>query len=143
MSCCSGKGYCQFQFPDGPPLTDNPVSALSANYLFLPYGTLLEEGETVRIWTEGGQTESVVLDKKIPLEVLPAGPESMGGKEFLPWQLIALDSGMEYDELMDWYHHPLRNPETTSVVLVFKHSPKPKKTLKMVLYQWLYKLRNL
>lgn len=141
MSCCSG-GYCQFKFPQGAPLTDNSVSSLKAKYLFLPYGTLLEKGEVIRIWTEGGQAKEVIIQEKTPLEILPAGPEAVGDKVFLPWQLIALDSGVEYEELMDWYRHPLYNPEKTSVVLEFTHIDKTL-SFKEKWLNCLYKIRNL
>ncbi len=141
MSCCSG-GYCKFEFPEGPPLADNSVSSLKASYLFLPYGTLLEKGEVIRIWTEGGKFKSVVVQNKVAIEVLPAGPESFGDKVPLPWQLIALDSGMEYEELMDWYHHPLNNPNTQPVVLQFSQL-KSELTWKDKLHNFLYRIRSL
>lgn len=143
MSCCGSSGYCKFEFPVGPPLTDNSVTSLKASYLFLPYGTLLERGELIRIWTENGETETVLIEEKYPIEVLPAGPEVLGDKEALPWQLIALDSGIEYEDLMDWYRHPLHNPNEPTVVLKFKHPKKSKKSIKQILHAWLYKLRNL
>lgn len=142
MSCCSGR-YCQFQFPDGPPLTDEPVSHLSANYLFLPYGTLLEEEEVVRVWTEGGQTETVILEQKIPLAILKGGPVAKIGEPFLPWQLIALDSGMELETIENWISHPLYNPDAEAVVLKFRHPIEVKPSLKMTWLKWLYKIRNL
>lgn len=142
MSCCSGR-YCQFQFPDGPPLTDEPVSHLSANYLFLPYGTLLEEEEVVRVWTEGGQTETVILEQKIPLAILKGGPVAKIGEPFLPWQLIALDSGMELEAIENWISHPLYNPDAEAVVLKFRHPIEVKPSLKMTWLKWLYKIRNL
>lgn len=142
MSCCSGR-YCQFQFPDGPPLTDEPVSHLSANYLFLPYGTLLEEEEVVRVWTEGGQTETVILEQKIPLAILKGGPVAKIGEPFLPWQLIALDSGMELETIENWISHPLYNPDAEAVVLKFRHPIEVKLSLKMTWLKWLYKIRNL
>lgn len=143
MSCCSGSGYCQFQFPPGPPLTDNPVGNLNAQYLFLPYGTLLAVGETIRIWMENGQTKVVRISAKYPIEILPAGPVLFGDKQELPWHLIALDSDMDYDTLMDWYHHPLHNAKTQSVVLEFKHPVTVQPTIKMRLLQLLYKIRTL
>jgi len=142
MSCCPGN-FCQFSFPEGPPLTDNPVTHLSAQYLFLPYGTLLEEEEVVRLWTEGGQTETVILEKKVPLVISSNGVESEDKTVFLPWQLIALDSGMEESDIQDWYHHPLFNPETQAVVLKFKHPIVVKPSLMMILKKWLYKIRTL
>jgi len=141
MSCCPG-GYCKFKFPEGPPLTDNSVSSLKASYLFLPYGTLLEKGEIIRIWTEGGKFKVVIIQDKVEVEVLPAGPESLGDKTYLPWQLIALDSGMEYEELMDWYHHPLNNSSSKPVVLIFSQL-KSELTWKEKLHNLLYKIRNL
>lgn len=142
VSCCS-KGYCQFTFPDGPPLTDNSVASLSANYLFLPYGTLLSEGEVIRIWTENGQTKTVVLEKKMAVDIKFNGVELEKNTEFLPWQLVALDSGMALEDLESWYHHPLFNPEVKAVVLKFKHPVVAKPSLKMILLKWLYKLRTL
>lgn len=142
MSCCSG-GYCKFTFPDGPPLLDNPVTSLNAQYLFLPYGTLLKAGEVVRIWMESGKAKPVFIDEKIALEFTPQGIKTDGAARPLPWQLIALDSGYEYESLLDWYHHPLCNPNEQAVVLVFKHPIEVKPSLKMVLYKWLYKLRTL
>ena len=142
MSCC-GLNYCQFEFPEGPPLTDYAVTHLEAKYLFLPYGTLLEKGEIVRIWLENGKTKTVEIEAKIPLEILPAGPEVVGQKFELPWQLIALDTGIEYEELMDWYHHPQHNPKEQAVVLVFKHPVVVKPTLKLRWLEFLYRIRNL
>jgi len=142
MSCCHAR-FCQFEFPEGPPLTDYSVTHLEARYLFLPYGTLLEQGEIVRIWLENGQTKSVEIEAKIPIEILPAGPVVLGDKFELPWQLIALDTGIAYEELMDWYHHPLHNPNEQAVVLVFKHPVAVKPTLKMRWLAFLYRMRNL
>ncbi|QCU89646.1 hypothetical protein [Thiomicrorhabdus sediminis] len=143
MSCCSG-GYCQFTFPEGPPLLDNPVTNLNARYLFLPYGTLLQKGETVRIWLESGQAKTVLLEDKIELQFTENGPNAVEEVDFqLPWQLIAFDSGMDYDDLMHWSKHDLFNPEETSVVVVFNHPIEVKPTLKQRWLQFLYKMRNL
>jgi len=142
MSCCSGR-YCQFQFPEGPSLTDYPVTQLSANYLFLPYGTLLEEEEVIRIWTESGKTETVILGQKIPLTILPGGPVAKQGEPFLPWQLIALDSGMELETIENWISHPLHNPDAEAVVLKFRHPIVIKTSLKVWWLKCLYKIRNL
>lgn len=142
MSCCS-KGYCQFNFPEGPPLTDNAVTTLSANYLFLPYGTLLEKGEVIRIWLENGQFKVVMLEEKWPVQVLPGALRLKHSEAFVPWQLVAMDSGMTYEEMMGWYGHPLHNPNTEAVVLKFKHPVEEKVTLKMRLLKWLYKIRTL
>lgn len=142
MSCCSG-GYCKFEFPPGPPLTDNPVADLNAKYLFLPYGTLLEKGELIRIWTEGGQTEKVIIQEKTAIEVSAQGLTPLKEDEFMPWQLVALDSAMEEADLLDFYHHPLYNPEATPVVLSFSRILEPKPSLKETLLHWLYKIRNL
>ena len=142
MSCCSG-GHCKFQFEDGAPLLDNSVTSLSANYLFLPYGTLLEEGEVVRIWMESGEAKVVVLEEKILLDITDSGPKSIDDHLDLPWQLIALDSGIEYEELMNWKNHPLYNPEEASVLLRFNHPIEVKPSLKMWFLSLVYKLRNL
>ncbi|MGC9385547.1 MAG: hypothetical protein ACP5D0_01260 [Hydrogenovibrio sp.] len=142
MSCCSAN-YCQFQFPEGPPLTDYAVTNLNARYLFLPYGTLLEEGEVIRIWMESGDTKTVLLEAKIPLQILPTGPSSDLPDVFLPWQLIALDSGLSEDDIQKWYFHPLHNPDAQAVVLKFKHPLETKVTWKMRWLQWLYKIRTL
>jgi hypothetical protein len=128
---------------------DNPVSSLNAQYLFLPYGTLLQAGEVVRIWMESGKAKLVFIDEKIPLDFTAQGikvdsdPHSRYASKPMPWQLIALDSGYEYESLLDWYHHPLYNPNEQAVVLVFKHPIEVKPSLKMWLYKWLYKLRTL
>lgn len=111
--------------------------------MFLPYGTLLEQGEAVRIWMESGEAKVVILEEKIPLEITDAGPRFFDGRADLPWQLIALDSGIEYEELMDWKNHPLHNPEETPVLLVFNHPIEIKPSLKMWFLNILYKLRNL
>jgi hypothetical protein len=146
MSCC-GKQYCQFEFPPGPPLTDAPVASLEARYLFLPYGTLLAEGEVVRIWTEAGKTKSVVLEHKWPLNerngqlVLADDGQKEGAS--VPWQLVAMDTGMEEGELRNWPQHPLHNPDTQPVILVFNHPITPKPSLKMRWLGFLYWLRNL
>lgn len=142
MSCCSGR-YCQFEFPEGPPLTDYPVSQLSANYLFLPYGTLLAEEEVIRIWTESGKTETVILEQKIPLTILEEGPVAKDGEPFLPWQLIALDSGMELETIENWANHPLYNPDAEAVVLKFRHPIVTNPSWKSRWLQLLYKIRNL
>ncbi|MDG6773546.1 hypothetical protein QCB45_04310 [Thiomicrorhabdus sp. ZW0627] len=142
MSCCSG-GYCQFKFPEGPPLVDNPVANMNATYQFLPYGTLLEEGEVVRIWMESGKAKTVIIEEKVPLTFTSDGPVSDNGNEVFPWQLVALDSGIAYDELMGWINHPLYNPGEKSVLLKYRHPIEVKPSLKMTLLKWLYKLRNL
>lgn len=144
MSCCSG-GYCKFTFPEGPPLVDNAVTTLNAQYQFLPYGTLLEEGETVRIWMESGEAKTVFLDSKVLLNITTNGPEPVGvyTGEVFPWQLIAMDSGIAYEELMGWYNHPLFNPEEQAVLLRFNHPIEVKPSLKMMFLKWLYRLRNL
>jgi hypothetical protein len=142
MACCSG-GYCQFQFPEGPPLVDNPVSSLSATYQFLPYGTLLEEGEVVRIWMESGKAKAVILEEKISLLYTSEGVQATSGQQDLPWQLIALDSGWEYDALMHWPAHSLYNPQATPVLLKYRHPIEVRPSLKMRLLSWLYKLRTL
>ncbi|WP_319380007.1 hypothetical protein [Thiomicrorhabdus sp.] len=142
MSCCSG-GYCRFEFPEGPPLVDNPVVSLNANYQFLPYGTLLEEGEVIRIWKESGETETVVLEEKIPLVFDVHGPHSRHGDAVLPWQLIALDSGFAYEDIMNWPRHPLFNAEAIPVVLRYRHPIKVKPSLKMRWLKLLYRIRNL
>ncbi|HHT00327.1 MAG TPA: hypothetical protein ENK73_05655 [Thiomicrospira sp.] len=144
MSCCSG-GYCQFKFPEGPPLIDNAVATLNANYQFLPYGTLLQAGETVRIWMQNGKTKTVLLEEKIPLQITDEGPVPLTdySKDELPWQLIALDSGFSYEDLMDWKNHPLYSPDEPTVLLKFNHPIEVKPTLKMMFLKWLYKIRNL
>ncbi len=142
MSCCSGSQYCQFSFPDGPPLTDNSVTSLQAKYLFLPYGTLLEQGEVVRIWLESGEAKSVVIESKIPISVTPTGFMVMS-ETFIPWELVALDSGIELNELEDWYFHPLHNGNEPTVVLKFRHPVASKPSLKTIFLKWLYKIRNL
>ncbi|GKT12455.1 MAG: hypothetical protein ISEC1_P1433 [Thiomicrorhabdus sp.] len=142
MSGCS-KGYCKFKFKEGAPLLDNSVTSLNANYLFLPYGSLLEEGEVVRIWIESGAVKTVILEEKIPLEITDSGPKTFDGRADLPWQLIALDSGIEYEELMHWKQHPLYNPDETSYLLKFNHPIEVKPSLKMWFLNIIYKLRNL
>ncbi len=142
MSCCS-KGCCNFKFEEGPPLVDNSVTNLNAQYQFLPYGTILEEEEVIRIWMESGETKTVILEEKIPLVFTDSGPESADGKKEFPWQLVALDSGFEYEDLMSWKHHDLYNPNETSVLLKFNHPIEVKPSLKMRLLQILYKIRNL
>lgn len=121
---------------------DNPVTNLNAVYQFLPYGTLLQEGEVIRIWMESGKTKTVFLGEKIPLKFGLSGPYSEDGR-VLPWQLIALDSGFDYEELMHWQDHPLNNPQETPVLLKFDHPIEVKPSLKMILLSWLYKIRNL
>lgn len=142
MSCCS-SGYCSFNFPEGPPLTDVPVSNLQAKYLFLPYGTLLDEGEVVRIWTENGQARVVLIEEKITVLFSDEGPAAIEYNRGLPWELIAFDSGVEVGELMHWQYHPLYNPDAVSVVLVFSQIIEVPKTIKDVLRSWLYKIRTL
>lgn len=144
MSCCS-RGYCNFKFPEGPPIVDNPVANLNAEYQFLPYGTLLSEGENVRIWMENGKTQTVMIDEKIPLVFTQNGPVAQNQEQArdYPWQLIAFDSGIDYDELMSWQEHPLYSLEETAVLLKYNHPIEIKPSFKMILLKWLYKIRNL
>jgi len=142
MSCCAGNDRCKFKFPEGHPLVDNSVDSLNAKYLFLPYGTLLSEGEMVRIWTENGQTKNVLIGKKVGIDVTPTGLKTKDSNEFIPWQLVAMDSNIEQEELKNWYFHPLHNPSEPTVVLKFKHSNN-ELSIKEILMGWLYKLRNL
>ncbi len=142
MSCC-GKGFCSFQFPDGPPLTDYSVTNLNAQYLFLPYGTLLQKGEIVRIWMESGKTKSVIIDGKWEVDYQNGEPQAVGRDENLPWQLVALDTGFEYDDVMHWPTHSLANPNAQPVVLEFRHPIDVKPSLKLRFLQFLYKMRNL
>jgi len=144
MSCCSG-GYCNFKFPEGPPLVDNAVASLNAEYQFLPYGTLLQKGETVRIWMQNGTAKTVLVEDKVPLNITETGPLPMdsGNTASYPWQIVAMDSGFSYEDLMDWKNHPLYSPDETAVLLKFNHPIEVKPTLKMILLKWLYKFRNL
>ena len=144
MSCCSG-GYCQFSFPEGPPLVDNAVSNLNATYQFLPYGTLLESGETVRIWMESGKAKPVFLEEKIPLKFTEKGPEPLdeNNQNNYPWQIIAFDSGFDYDDLLSWKNHPLYSENETPVLLRYNHPIEVKPSLKMIFLKWLYKIRTL
>ncbi|WFE68127.1 hypothetical protein P8S54_07835 [Thiomicrospira sp. R3] len=142
MSCC-GKGFCTFRFPDGPPLTDYSVSNLNAHYLFLPYGTLLKSGEVVRIWMESGQTKEVIVDEKWLITFDQQGAHAAQRDKELPWQLVAMDTGFEYEDIMDWPNHDLFNPQAQPVVLEFRHPIEVKLGLKMRLLQLLYKIRNL
>lgn len=142
MSCRS-KGFSNFQFPDGAPLTDYSVANLNAQYLFLPYGTLLQENEIVRIWMESGKTKEVIIDAKWPIEFDAQGAKAVGRDKNLPWQLVALDTGFEYEDIMSWPSHDLANPNETPVVLEFRHPIEVKPSLKLRLLQLLYKIRNL
>lgn len=144
MSCCS-KGYCNFKFPDGPPILDYSVTSLSAEYQFLPYGTLLEQGETVRIWMENGKTKTVFIEEKIPLEITEQGPQAFLAEQqrAFPWQIIAFDSGFAYEDLMDWKNNPLYAPNEPAVLLKYNHPIEVKPSLKMIFLKWLYKIRNL
>lgn len=142
MACC-GKGFCSFQFPDGAPLTDYSVSSLNAQYLFLPYGTLLQKGEIVRIWMESGKAKEVIIEGKWPIYFDHNGAHAQGRDKELPWQLVALDTGFELEDIMDWPNHDLVNPNETPVVLEFRHPIDVKPSLKLRLLQLLYKIRNL
>jgi hypothetical protein len=142
MSCC-GKGFCNFQFPPGPPLTDYSVTNLDANYLFLPYGTLLQENEVVRIWMESGKTKEVIVVGKWPVVFDAEGAYARGRDQELPWQLVAMDTGFEFDDIMRWPQHDLCNPTTQPVVLEFKHPIEYKPSIKMRWLELLYKIRNL
>lgn len=144
MGCC-GKGFCTFQFPDGPPLTDYAVTNLNAQYLFVPYGTLLQVGEVVRIWLESGKTKEVIVEGRWALNYddFAEAPEAVGRDQDLPWQLVAHDSGFEVDDILQWPHHDLYNPRALPIVLEFRHPIEVKPTLKMQLLQLLYKIRNL
>lgn len=142
MSCCS-SGYCNFNFPEGPPLTDLPVANLQAKYLFLPYGTLLSKGEVIRIWMENGQTRVVSIKEKIPVVFSDAGPLTEDYEGVMPWELVAYDSGMEAEDLLLWHHHELYNPNETSIVLEFEQLEVPERTIMQILRAWLYKIRTL
>lgn len=144
MSCCS-KGYCSFKFPEGPPLLDYSVKNLNARYQFLPYGSLLEKGEVVRIWMESGKTQTVIVEDKISLYPCAEGFADDTGRVMndYPWQLIAFDSGFEFDDMMAWQNHPLNNPDVQPVLMVYQHPIEVKPSLKEKLYAWLYKFRNL
>ncbi len=144
MSCCSG-GYCNFNFPEGPPLVDNAVTNLNAEYQFLPYGTLLSKGEIVRIWMENGQAKTVLIEDKIPLDITSTGPVPLLSEQQrqYPWQLIAFDSGIAYEDIMSWQIHPLYAPEEQAVLLKYNHPIEVKPSLKMIFLKWLYKIRNL
>ncbi|BBP44050.1 hypothetical protein [Thiosulfativibrio zosterae] len=145
MSCCS-NGYCQFSFPVGAPLTDHPVVTLEAKYLFLPYGTLLAQGELIRIWTESGKTKEVIIEHKIFLDYAKGKPlpvESLPENVYLPWQLIAMDSGWEQDAIMEWGRNEVANPDSPPVVLIFNQPLEPKLTWKERWYRLLYKIRTL
>ena len=142
MSCC-GKGFCNFQFADGAPLTDYSVTNLNAQYLFLPYGTLLQKDEIVRIWMESGKAKEVAIEAKWPIAFDQQGAHAVGRDRELPWQLVAMDTGFELDDILDWPNHDLANPNEQPVVLEFRHPIEVKPSLKMRLLQLLYKIRNL
>ena len=142
MSCC-GKGFCTFTFPEGPPLTDYSVSNLNAQYLFLPYGTLLAAGELVRIWMESGQAKEVIVEAKWMIGFDSQGAHAVGRDKELPWQLVAIDTGFEYEDIMGWPEHDLYNPSAQPVVLEFRHPIEVKPSIKMRLLELLYKIRNL
>jgi len=152
MSCCS-KGYCTFKFPDGPPLLDNSVQSLNAPYQFLPYGSLLSEGEIVRIWMESGQTKTVIIEQKIPV-VYDAGKPMLsleGALQDQPkgcstpfsWQLVAFDSGFSLEDIESWPRHELYNPGSPPMLMVYGHPLEDKPTLKERWLRFLYKMRNL
>lgn len=145
MSCCS-NGYCQLSFPMGPPLTDLPVSTVEAKYLFLPYGTLLAQSELVRIWTESGKTREVIIEHKIALDyraqqLMPI--TELPSDVYLPWQLIALDSGWDINELTAWGREGEFNPSSPPVLLILDQPIEQKLTIKERWYRLLYKIRNL
>ena len=144
MSGCASK-YCKFNFPDGPALIDNSVKNLNAEYQFLPYGTLLEKGETVRIWMESGKTKTVFIDDKIPLGFDVNGPYALNEaqRRNFPWQLIAFDSGFAYEDLMSWPDHELYAPNEQAILLKYRHPIEVKPSIKMIFLKWLYKLRTL
>ncbi len=142
MSCCAGSNRCKFEFPEGYPLVDNSVDSLNAKYLFLPYGTLLKEGELVRIWTENGKTKTVLIEQKNLILVTPTGLKILNENAFIPWQLVALDSNINLEELENWYFHPLHNPSEPTAVLKFKN-PSNNRSIKAILLDLLYKIRNL
>ena len=141
MSCC-GNQYCQFEFPPGPPLLDLPVSHLKARYLFLPYGTLLQEGEVARIWTEGGQTAPVRIAHKWPVDFSQLPPRIQADTP-PTWAQVALDSGQEEETLIHWAAHPLHNPDAPACVVAFEHLLPPPPSWKERFHRWLYRLRNL
>jgi len=142
MSCCGGD-FCNFKFPEGPPLLDVPVAHLKAKYLFLPYGSLLEEGEKVRIWMENGQTETVFIGDKwlVDFSVFPPRIEAEASPS---WAQVALDSGLEEKVLINWArNNPLYNPHAPSCVMRFEHIVKPQLTLWARWQRFLYWVRNL
>lgn len=141
MSCSPRLN--NFQFPDGAPLTDNPVTNLNAQYLFLPYGTLLSKGEIIRIWLENGKTKEVLIADKWQLDYSQGAVVALGRDEPLPWQLVALDTGFELFDILNWPTHDLANPLSPPVVLEFKHPLELKPSWKMLFWQFVYKIRNL
>lgn len=142
MAACP-HSYGQFAFPPGPPLTDAPVATLEAKYLFLPYGTLLEKEESIRLWTEAGLTKTVVIEEKWFLRATGDQLEAHDPSVVIPWQLVALDSGMAEKDLLHWPLHPLHNPASEPVVLVFAHPIEFRPTLKMRWLGFLYWMRTL
>ncbi|WP_294949339.1 hypothetical protein [Sulfurivirga sp.] len=141
MSCCGGD-FCQFEFPPGPPLLDVPVSHLGAKYLFLPYGSLLEVGEKVRIWMENGRTETVFVGDKWPVDFSSTPPRILA--EAPPtWEQVALDSGLEPDTLLHWRDNPLFNPQAPACVMRFEHIAVPRPTLWQRWQRLLARVRNL
>jgi len=139
---CSG-GYVKFEFPKGPPLTDSPVAHLKAKYLFLPYGTLLEEGELIRIWMENGKTQEVVIEQKLSVEILPHKVALKDSNQPISWSLVALDSGWSETELMGFYHNEHYNPNAPACLLIFSQVLEPSLNWKQKLHNLLYKIRSL
>ncbi len=119
MSCCGGD-FCNFKFPPGPPLLDLPVAHLKARYLFLPYGTVLDVGEKVRIWMENGRTETVFIGDKWPVD-FSVNPPRIIAERAPSWAQVALDSGRDEETLLGWAFHPLRNPTAPACVVRFEH----------------------
>jgi len=141
MSCCGGN-FCNFEFPPGPPLLDLPVAHLKARYLFLPYGTLLEEGEKVRIWMENGRTETVFIGDKWPVD-FSTNPPRIVAEAPPDWAQVALDSGQAEEDLLGWAFHPLHNPQAPACVVRFEHVAVQQPSLRERLYALLYRIRNL
>lgn len=141
MSCSSR--YANFEFPKGPPLTDSPVSNLKAKYLFLPYGTLLEEGELIRIWLENGRTQEVVIEEKLFVDILPNQVRLKTSHAPISWSLVAFDSGWTDLELMGFYKNELYNPNAPACLLVFSQVLVPSLNWREKLHNLLYKIRSL
>ena len=141
MGCCGG-GHCDFQFPPGPPLVEEPVAHLNARWLFMPRGTRFQTGDMVRLWMQNGKTRTVFVAEVMPVDYNRYPPRIIGAQS-PTWAQVALDSDQDEQSLIQWRDHPLFDPGYPPCVLGFDHFVAEEPTLWTRWKRLLYTLRNL